>query len=133
MRPKDLLAYPLLSIDWGADHLSPPTWRDWFAEFGISDVEVPCDFTCSLSSAALDAALDGRGLALAQHSLVSTALAAGTLLRLSDHCLPLPQPYFLAWNGTALDRPQSAAFHSWLINEAKRFERPFNSPAKRII
>lgn len=35
---------------------------------------------------------------------------------------PLAQPHFLAWNGTALDRPNCADLHAWLIHEARRFD-----------
>jgi hypothetical protein len=36
--------------------------------------------------------------------------------------LPLPEAHFLAWSGAALDKPLGAAFHSWLISEAHRFD-----------
>ena len=121
-RPGDLLSFPLLWVDWGPEHDAPPSWRDWFAACGICSDHIPCTLTYSLSSAALDAAVEGRGLMLAQHSMVGRDLATGTLVRLFDRCLPLPQSYFLAWSGTALDKPQGAAFHSWLISEAKRFD-----------
>jgi LysR family glycine cleavage system transcriptional activator len=121
-RPSDMLRFPLLWTDWGPDEDSPPTWHDWFADVGAAGAEIPCDMTYWLSSAMIDAAAEGLGLALAQHSMVATALAAGTLVRLSERSLPMPQPYFLGWNGTALDRPHGAAFHAWLITEARRFD-----------
>lgn len=120
--PVDVLNFPLLWIDWGPEHVAPPTWCDWLAGVGVPNDHVPCDLTYSLSSAALDAATEGRGLVLAQHSMVATALATGTLVRLFDRCLPLPDSYFLAWNGSALDKPYGAAFHAWLTSEAKRFD-----------
>jgi LysR family transcriptional regulator, glycine cleavage system transcriptional activator len=120
--PKDLLRFPLLWTDWGPNDVSPPDWRDWFAACGVNDAELTCELTYSLSSAVIDAAVEGRGLALAQHSMVATALASGTLIRLFDRSLPLAQSYFLAWNGTALDRPNGADLHAWLINEARRFD-----------
>jgi LysR family transcriptional regulator, glycine cleavage system transcriptional activator len=89
---------------------------------GVPTDHVPCDLTYPLSSAALDAATEGRGLVLAQHSMVATALAAGTLVRLFDRYLPLPESYFLAWNVSALDKAHGAAFHTWLTSEAKRFD-----------
>jgi len=122
MQPQDVLNYPLLCIDWGPDHIPAPNWRDWLANFDVCDVPVRCHLTYSLSSAAIDAAADGRGLALAQHSMVAHALATGALVRLFDRCMPLREPYFLAWNGAALDSTQSAAFHSWLVNESRRFD-----------
>jgi LysR family transcriptional regulator, glycine cleavage system transcriptional activator len=44
------------------------------------------------------------------------------LIQLSDHYLPLPEAYFLAWNMGALDKPLGAAFRDWLTTEARQFE-----------
>lgn len=122
--PRDLLDFPLLKIDWGPEYSAPPSWRDWLSAFGVPLSSVACDVSFSLSSAALDAAIEGRGLVLAQHSMVQAALTAGHLVQLSECWLPLPQPYFLAWNDSAMDKPVGAAFRSWLIRESKRFEQP---------
>ncbi len=124
MEPHDLLKFPLLWIDWGAEFIATPTWRDWFTFVGVAYDLVRCDLTFSLSSAAIDAAMEGRGLVLAQHSMVAGALHSGSLVRLSDLNLPLPEAYFLAWNSSALDKPMGAAFHTWLRGEARRFEAP---------
>jgi len=129
-RPGDLLRFPLLWVDWGADHVAPPSWDDWLAACGVGADKVPCAITYSLSSAALDATVEGRGIMLAQHSMVTTDLAKGTLVRLFDRSLPLLQPYFLAWNGTALDKPQGMAFLAWLVNEARRFDWESTQTAK---
>jgi LysR family glycine cleavage system transcriptional activator len=122
--PRDLLDFPLLKIDWGPEHSAPPSWREWLSAFGAPSTTEPCDVSFSLSSAALDAAIAGRGLVLAQHSMVQAALTAGHLVQLSECWLPLPEPYFLAWNDSAIDKPLGAAFRSWLIRESKRFEQP---------
>jgi LysR family glycine cleavage system transcriptional activator len=124
LQPDELLQFPLLWIDWGREFIATPTWGDWFAFAGVKRDRVRCDLTFSLSSAAIDAAMEGRGLVLAQHSMVAGAIRAGSLTRLSDLNLPLPESYFLAWNGSALDKPMGAAFHSWLLSEARRFEAP---------
>jgi len=133
VEPDDLLRFPLLWIDWGAEFVATPTWRDWFALAGVAYDRVRCDLTFSLSSAAIDAAIDGRGLVLTQHSMVASALNSGSLVRLSDRNLPLPEPYFLAWNGSALDKPMGAAFHSWLRGEARRFEAPVGMAGASLV
>lgn len=124
MEPRELLKFPLLWIDWGAEFIATPTWRDWFAFAGAAYDRVRCDLTFSLSSTAIDAAVEGRGLVLAQHSMVAGALKSGSLVRLSHLNLPLPEAYFLAWNSCALDKPIGAAFHTWLRGESRRFEAP---------
>jgi hypothetical protein len=35
--------------------------------------------------------------------------------------LPLPEPYFLAWSATALEKPSGAGFHSWLQRVARSY------------
>ncbi len=127
--PRTLLKFPLLWIDWGPEFAATPTWRDWFISVGVPVDHVRCDLTFSLSSAAIDAAAEGRGLVLAQHSMVAGALTAGSLVRMSARYLPLPESYFLAWNGTALDKPLGLAFRDWLTGEARRFESPAPSNA----
>jgi LysR family glycine cleavage system transcriptional activator len=46
--------------------------------------------------------------------MVAEDLAAGRLMVPFDHRLPVPEPYFLAWDMAALDRPLGRAQHSWL-------------------
>jgi LysR family glycine cleavage system transcriptional activator len=124
VEPRALLKFPLLWIDWGTEFIATPTWRDWFSLAGAVSDNLRCDLTFSLSSAAIDAAMEGRGLVLAQYSMVASALKSGSLVRLSEQELPLPESYFLAWNSSALDKPMGAAFHTWLRGEARRFEVP---------
>ncbi len=89
---------------------------------GVSTEHLQCNLTFSLSSAAVDAAIEGRGFALAQYSMASTALSNGALVKIFPRTLPLPEAYFLAWNGSAIDKPLAAAFHAWLLAEARRFD-----------
>jgi LysR family transcriptional regulator, glycine cleavage system transcriptional activator len=120
--PRDLVSKPLLWIDWGPEYVAPPTWRDWMIAAGVSAEHLQCNLTFSLSSAAVDAAIEGRGFALAQYSMAATALSNGALVKIFPQTLPLPEAYFLAWNGSAVDKPLAAAFHAWLLAEARRFD-----------
>jgi LysR family glycine cleavage system transcriptional activator len=120
--PRELMRFPLLWIDWGPEFVETPTWRDWFAIAGVPSGRVRCDLTFSLSSAAIDAAIDGRGLVLAQHSMVANALASGSLIQLSEQYVALPHSYFLAWSSAALDKPRGGAFRSWITTKASHFD-----------
>jgi LysR family glycine cleavage system transcriptional activator len=121
--PRDLLKWPLLWVDWGNEYLAPPTWNDWFASAGVSVHELQRDLVFSFPAAAVDAAIDAQGFALAQYSVVASALAHGTLVHVLPPELPLPEAHFLAWSGAALEKPLGAEFHSWIIKEARRFDR----------
>lgn len=120
--PRDILRRPLLWIDWGPEYVAPPTWRDWFAASAVSTDELRCDLTFSLSSAAIDAAIEGRGFALAQNSMIASALEARTLAKVFPLTLPLPESYFLASNGAAVDKPVGSAFRAWILSESRRFD-----------
>ncbi len=121
--PRDLLRWPLLWVDWGNEYLAPPTWSDWFANTGVAVHELRRDLVFSFPAAAVDAAIEAQGFALAQYSVVASALALGTLVHVLPPDLPLPEAHFLAWSGAALEKPMGAAFHSWIINEARRFDQ----------
>lgn len=121
--PRDLLKQPLLWVDWGNEYLALPSWSDWFAAAGVEVQEMNPDLVFSLPSAAVDAALESHGFALVQYSLAESALALGTLVTILPPELPLPEAHFLAWSSAALDKPLGAAFYSWILKEARRFDR----------
>ena len=118
--PADLLALPLLSIEWGAGHRPPPGWRAWADAIGVPFDRSGGELAFSLSSAAIDAAINGRGCVLAQMSMIADDLAAGRLVLPFDHRLPLPEPYVLGWNPRALEKPLAAELRTWLAALARR-------------
>lgn len=128
INPQDLLSAPLLCVDWGAeyiygaDYLGPPSWKEWLAACGVKSTRVPYALTFSLSSAALDAAIEGRGIVLAQHSMVRRALHAGLVHRLCGQALPLPEPYYVAWSRASLDKSRGRTFLSWLTEATRVFD-----------
>ncbi len=122
--PRDLLRKPLLWIDWGYEYSGLPTWNDWFDSVGVSAQRMQARLSFASSGIAVDAAIAGHGFALAQHSMVASSLKSGALTCVFPQLLPLPEDYFLAWNSAALDKPVGAAFHAWVMAQARRFEYP---------
>jgi LysR family glycine cleavage system transcriptional activator len=120
--PRDLLKKPLVWTDWGPEFTVLPMWHEWFGAVGVPADRLRAGLTFNSSSAAVDAAIEGQGFALVQHSMAARALASKALVRIHAQALPLPEYYFLAWNSAALDKPIGAAFHAWLIDEARRFD-----------
>lgn len=129
--PGALLKWPLLWVDWGNEYVALPSWRDWFAATGVDAANLHQDLVFSLPSAAVDAAVESQGFALVQHSMAASALALGTLVRVLPPELPLAESHFLAWSGAALDKPVGAAFHAWILREARRFDWREASAEKR--
>jgi LysR family glycine cleavage system transcriptional activator len=118
--PVDILAYPLISVDWLPKFASPPSWRDW-----LETNDVDCTalhnsrHVFSLSSVAIQAAIDGHGFVLAQSSMICDDVAAGRLVIPFKRGVPLPWPYFLTWKKSAFDQPQCRSFHRWFLKLAK--------------
>ena len=118
--PADILRVPLLGIEWDRGHRSPPTWKDWAAKIGASYRGATGEVVFSLSSAAIDAAVNGRGFVLAQMAMIADEVASGRLVTPFDIRIRMPDAYFLAWDRAALDKPYGAMFRSWLLSVSKK-------------
>ncbi|MEO7953181.1 MAG: LysR substrate-binding domain-containing protein [Polaromonas sp.] len=121
--PADLLQLPLIGITWESAHLPPPNWADWARSAGMNDNAVDGALAFSLSSAAIDAALAGRGLVLAPMAMITGDLIEGRLVLPFDHRLQLPRPYFLAWDRAALNKPFGHEFQQWALAAGRRQAR----------
>jgi LysR family glycine cleavage system transcriptional activator len=110
----------LLGIEWDSGYQQPPNWADWAASIGAPPPAAPRDLRFSISSAAIDAAINGRGFVLAQLAMVHDDLAGGRLVVPFDLRVKLSQAYFLAWERTALEKPFGAELRSWLVKLSKR-------------
>ena len=131
--PADILAYPLISVNWLPKFASPPSWRDWF-----DANDVPCPLlkddrqVYSLSGLAIQAAIDGHGFVLAQCSMICDDLSAGRLVMPFPIALSLPQPYFLTWKQNTFDKPHCRSFHRWLVTRGKEQQRINNRMVRSI-
>ena len=128
-RPDDLRHHSLLHIDWKDAEAS---WRMWLLAAGLHDIDPTRGPRFSLESMAVQAALDGQGVALVGDMLVADELAAGRLLRPFDPGLstPLTFSYYLLSTKEAAALPKVAAFRDWLLEEA-RASRPEAGGASR--
>jgi LysR family glycine cleavage system transcriptional activator len=119
-KPADILTRSLLGIEWDSGYQQPPSWTDWAASIGEPPPRAPRDLRFSISSAAIDAAINGRGFVLAQLSMVMDDLVAGRLIAPFDLRLELSQTYFLAWERSALEKPFGADLRAWIIKISRR-------------
>ena len=96
------------------------SWHDWAALVGAEVPKKSAEITFSLSSAAIEAAMNGRGFVLAQMSMISDDLEAGRLVVPFDLRLRMPGAYFLAWNRAALEKSFGAAFRAFMLSMSRR-------------
>lgn len=123
-KPSDLFAHRLLTIDWGPFLSPPPTWRDWFRLVDLDGSDIPDFFVLSLSSLAIEAAIEGRGIALAQRAMVSEELRSGRLMTPFPEVLMLPSPYILAWKKPVFRKNGASEFHRWIVGLARKEANP---------
>lgn len=129
IKPEGLASLPLIHTDWGPTGASFPSWRNWFE---AADIEpgrtAQRGLSANSSRAALDLAISGLGVALAQGIYCAQALEYGRLVRPLPLALELRQPYCLTIPDRSARRDVVAAFRQWLIDECRR---AVGSPALR--
>ena len=116
--PDDLRYHTLLHIDWKAAEAS---WRMWLLAAGLHDIDPTRGPRFSMETMAVQAALDGQGVALIGDMLVADDLASGRLVRPFDPKLstPLTFSYYLLSAKDGIAQPKVAAFRNWLLEQAR--------------
>ncbi len=122
-KPADVLDMPLLGIEWSQEYGVRPGWADWAAHIGAPHRKALGEVAFFMSSAAIDAAINGRGLVLAQMSMAADDIKSGRLVVPFDIRLQLPQPYSLAWDAAALDKPFGVELRRWIRAISRRQHR----------
>jgi len=82
------------------------------------------------ATAAIQAAVDGLGLALGPMVLVHDEIASGQLVTPGGEPVKLSDAYYLAYADRARRNPAAMAFRQWLHSICTDFER--SQPATRL-
>jgi len=115
--PSDLARYTLLHITDRND------WVKWLDSAGAADIDLSRGPVLSEASMALDAAVDGQGVALARSALAAWDLIAGRLVRPFELALPLTYAYWIVCPKATANLPKIVTFRDWLLTEAAEDER----------
>ena len=99
-------------------------WRRWCDEAGVDGLDLDTGASFNDASLALQAAVDGQGVALGRLMLAADDLRSGKLVRPFNHVLPNDYSYWLVYPSAALERSNVQAFRTWLLSEAKQREEP---------
>lgn len=118
--PADLAGHTLLHVEWNRQQDETLDWRLWLQAAGAGQVDDSRGPRFSHTSLALQAAVEGQGLALGSDSLASDDLAAGRLVRPFEVTLPVNFAYYLVYPRETAERPKIAAFRDWILAETAR-------------
>jgi LysR family transcriptional regulator, glycine cleavage system transcriptional activator len=124
------------TLDWSRARLlhevSVDYWPDWINAADVSDVDVARGLFFSHTMLALDAAVEGQGVALAPPPLADRELARGALVIVDPRAFAPGTGIYLCWPRRQLRTLSKAAtaFRDWLVEEA-RATPPFAPDAGR--
>jgi LysR family glycine cleavage system transcriptional activator len=116
--PEDLRRHTLLHDDTVPDAAERLSWEAWLKAAGVSGVDVARGPRFTNSALAIDAAVDGLGVALGVKPLVAADIVAGDLVAPFDVAVESGFAYYLVCDEAIAERTQVALFRDWLLSEA---------------
>jgi len=111
-KPADILKFPLIHLNSRAD------WTRWLQAVGIDDAKAIHGPVLNRDAIAIDAAINGQGVALTRTTLAAWDLINGRLTRPFAEALPLAKTYWIVCPKAAAAQPKIATFRDWLLSEA---------------
>ena len=126
----DLAALASLDlIEVRSDHPEWMTWKTWLGHQGIRDTSLQRTAYFNTYPLAIQAAVDGLGIALGWGHLVDGLLEAGELIRpLPEHFARTTSGYYLLKDPKKRAFPERAIVEDWLIGESER-RRRYGAPS----
>lgn len=123
--PDDLRHHVLLHVDWKVMSEAAPSWRMWLLAAGVRDVDGSRGPRFTLESMAMQAAIEGQGVALTSLVLAADDIRAGRLIRPFHIAVDGMDSfaYFVVAPEWKAEQPKVKAFRQWVIAEAQR-DRP---------
>jgi LysR family transcriptional regulator, glycine cleavage system transcriptional activator len=120
--PRDLFNHTLAHIEWSRQGVTWPNWRMWMAAAGVNDFDDSRTVVFGNSTDAVQAALDGNAVALADFAMVANDLSQGRLVQPFELGLRVAPEfaYFLVYPESAADDPRIIAFREWILEEVAK-------------
>jgi LysR family transcriptional regulator, glycine cleavage system transcriptional activator len=108
----------LLHDDSPEQDASCPTWRMWLKAARIDGIDADRGLHFNQSSLVLEAAINGRGIALAKVQLAGDDIKSGRLAQLLDVSQPLAFAYYFVCPPAKAAQRKVALFREWIMREA---------------
>lgn len=117
--PGDLSTVGLLHDESGERDPSCPSWSMWLAARGLDHIDGRRGLRFNQSSLVIEAAIAGKGVALAKRQLAAADISAGRLVApFEQDQQPVNFSYWLIWRRGRTQSPGMKAFVDWLREEA---------------
>lgn len=115
--PADLAQHSLLHVN------DPSHWNRWLQHFRVKGVDGTRGMVFNQASMAIDAAIQGQGVAMARTALAAWDLLGGRLARPFHQALAAPFAMWIVCPKATADLPKIATFRQWLLAEAAEDSR----------
>lgn len=119
----DLGHLPLLHDETMSAMAVFPSWRRWCENFELKNIDTSRGLRFRVSELAVQAAVEGQGMALGRGALVRHDVQRGKLVRPFKETYPLSFGYQFVYSKLLLQRPDFAPIRDWLADEARDYER----------
>lgn len=116
-KPADLRFHTLLHDETVVEEGVRPDWRDWLESVGVEGVDASRGPSFSNASLAVEAAIEGMGVALTMKPLVRSEIQAKRLVVPFDIPAPATFSYYLVTPETSARNAAVAAFREWMLAE----------------
>ncbi|MBE7184461.1 MAG: transcriptional regulator GcvA [Methylobacterium mesophilicum] len=115
--PQDLLNHLLVHIEWTGQGITWPNWKSWLTAAGVSGFDKSQFLVFEDTSHAVQAAIAGQVVALADYAMVADDLAAGRLVRPFELGLKLPGEfgYFFVYPESSAGDARIEALRDWVL------------------
>ncbi|MGE0724298.1 MAG: transcriptional regulator GcvA [Alphaproteobacteria bacterium] len=117
--PADLARHTLLHVS-----TSPRDWRIWLDAAGVGAIEWEAGPRFDSYALALQAAVEGIGVAIGRRAFVEEDLAEGRLVQPFALTVPVDEAWFLICPRAVAPRREVRAFRAWIAEAARGLPRP---------
>lgn len=113
------------AIDWRKARLlhevGNDRWPDWFGALRVDGVDLSRGLYFSHTMMALEAAVQGQGVALAPLAFAQRELTEGTLQRVVEPHIDAGEAAYVVWPSASVRRiaPAAAVLRDWLLEQAE--------------
>ncbi|WP_432729983.1 transcriptional regulator GcvA [Variovorax sp. W6] len=115
-KPQDLKHHTLIRDGYPID------WAAWLGSAGVKGVRAQGGLTFDAYTFAIEAAVQGEGVALGRTMLVADDLSSGRLVRPFEHAVKAASSFYVVYPPDAIRQRKVRAFRDWLFAEMKAQE-----------
>lgn len=115
--PNDLRAYPLIHHNTFIEGKRESIWKIWANAYGLDLSILKGGIWFNDRSMALQAAVEGKGIAIGNGCLSFDDLQKGALIKLFDFEYPIAESYYLVCPQNSAQAPSTKLLRQWLLQQ----------------